>query len=48
MTKKIKLKLSSQQARQLKINIKDKKYKLFLNEVNRLLNLEIEKGKIKI
>lgn len=45
MNKKIKINLSNKQIRELKINTKEKKYILFLNELNRLLNIEIQKGK---
>lgn len=43
--KKIKIKLSNEEIKKLKINTKNKKYILFLNELNRLLNIEIQKGK---
>lgn len=43
--KKIKIKLSNEEIKRLKINTKDKKYILFLDELNRLLNIEIQKGK---
>lgn len=40
-----KIKLSNEEIKKLKINTKDKKYILFLDELNRLLNIEIQKGK---
>ena len=43
--KKIEIKLSNEEIKKLKINTKNKKYILFLNELNRLLNIEIQKGK---
>ena len=43
MNKKIEIKLSNEEMRQLKINKKDKKFIFFLNELNRLLNIKIKR-----
>ena len=43
MNKKIKIKLSNEEMRQLKINKKDKKFIFFLDELNRNLKKKIKR-----